>query len=258
MAVRPAPVGPVREFRQFDVEVLGAAEPGPTSRSSRWGTGFLRGRGLSGSELEVNSIGDEVCRPAYREQLIAYLEAHRDRLRDEHRDRFRDNPLRVLDCKDEACRAVSKDAPRRSRPAVRALRASTSPPSRRAFGTRAGVRPPAHAGPRPRLLHPHGVRVREPSALSEAQATFCGGGRYDGLAEVLGGPPTPGVGFGIGPGPDPAGHGGEGSIRCPGRAGWMLRRRGGRRRREPARRGGRPGPRAAGVSGRCAVRRPAR
>ncbi len=53
-----------------------------------------------------------MCRPAYRELLIAYLEEHRERLQDEHRDRFRENPLRVLDCKDDACREVSKDAPR--------------------------------------------------------------------------------------------------------------------------------------------------
>ena len=60
----------------------------------------------------MNSIGDETCRPAYRELLLAYLREHRDRLTDEHRDRFEDNPLRVLDCKDEACRAVSAEAPR--------------------------------------------------------------------------------------------------------------------------------------------------
>jgi histidyl-tRNA synthetase len=60
----------------------------------------------------VNSIGDEACRPAYREELVAFLRANADRLRDEHRNRFEDNPLRVLDCKDEACRAVAMEAPR--------------------------------------------------------------------------------------------------------------------------------------------------
>ena len=63
-------------------------------------------------ELQLNSIGDGSAVPAYRELLIAYLEANADRLRDEHRDRFRDNPLRVLDCKDDACRAVSAEAPK--------------------------------------------------------------------------------------------------------------------------------------------------
>ena len=68
--------------------------------------------GLRRFELQVNSIGDQVCRPAYRELLIEYLEGQRERLRDEHRDRFRENPLRVLDCKDEACRDVAADAPK--------------------------------------------------------------------------------------------------------------------------------------------------
>src|SRR5207244_7408955 len=76
------------------------------------GERFLRDTGLQRFELQLNSIGDEVCRPAYREGLIAYLEAHRERLRDEHKDRFRENPMRVLDCKDEACRDVAEDAPK--------------------------------------------------------------------------------------------------------------------------------------------------
>ena len=67
--------------------------------------------GAHADRAELNSIGDEVCRPAYRE-LVAYLREHRDRLTDEHRERFEDNPLRVLDCKDEACRAVAAEAPR--------------------------------------------------------------------------------------------------------------------------------------------------
>jgi histidyl-tRNA synthetase len=189
--------GRYREFRQFDVEVIGAPEPAADVEVIAVGDRFLRGAGLQGLRLEVNSIGDEVCRPAYREELIAYLEGARDRLRDEHRDRFRDNPLRVLDCKDEACRAVAEGAPKISD---------------RLCGPCA-----EHFAAVQRGLHDEGVAfVHQPTlvrgldyytrtafefvagALSEGQGTVCGGGRYDGLAEVLGGPPAAGVGFASG------------------------------------------------------------
>src|SRR5438270_364400 len=71
-----------------------------------------RAAGLARFRLALNSIGDGTCRPAYREELLAYLRAHREQLRDDHRDRFEENPLRVLDCKDEACRAVAAGAPK--------------------------------------------------------------------------------------------------------------------------------------------------
>src|SRR5439155_15922756 len=85
--------GRLREFRVFGVEVIGVAGPEPDVEVIALGDSFLREAGLRRFELQVNSIGDEVCRPAYREELIAYLEAHRERLRDEHRDRFRENPM---------------------------------------------------------------------------------------------------------------------------------------------------------------------
>ena len=104
--------GRYREHRQFGIEVFGDRGPGRRRRGDRVGDAFLRGLGLGRIELQLNSIGDEVCRPAYREELIAFLRANRDRLTDEHSDRFEDNPLRVLDCKDDACRAVAKEAPK--------------------------------------------------------------------------------------------------------------------------------------------------
>jgi histidyl-tRNA synthetase len=63
------------------------------------GDRFLRGRGLTDLELQINSIGDPECRPAYREKLIAYLEPHADELDEDCRTRLRTNPLRVFDCK---------------------------------------------------------------------------------------------------------------------------------------------------------------
>src|SRR5262249_37772966 len=109
--------GRLREFRTFGIEVLGAREPQADVDVIETGDLLLRilrsGRPvLEGIELQLNSIGDEVCRPAYRQLLISYLQANEDRLRDEHKARYRENPLRVLDCKDDACREVSKDAPK--------------------------------------------------------------------------------------------------------------------------------------------------
>ena len=104
--------GRYREHRQFGIEVFGTEDPGADAEVIAVGDAFLRGLGLTRIELQLNSIGDEVCRPAYREELVAFLRANRDRLTDEHKDRFEDNPLRVLDCKDDACRAVAREAPR--------------------------------------------------------------------------------------------------------------------------------------------------
>src|SRR5207247_2208529 len=104
--------GRLREFRAFGAEVVGVAEPEADVEVILLADAFLKETGLARLELQINSMGDEVCRPAYRDELVRYLEANRDRMRDEHRDRFRDNPMRVLDCKDDACREVAAGAPK--------------------------------------------------------------------------------------------------------------------------------------------------
>jgi histidyl-tRNA synthetase len=194
--------GRLREFRTFGIEVLGAAEPHADVDVIETGDLLLRilrsGRPvLDGIELQLNSIGDEVCRPAYRELLASYLEANEDRLRDEHKARYRDNPLRVLDCKDDACREVSKDAPK--------IIDHLCGPCADHFATvRAGL-DEARIGYTlvPTLVRGLDYYTRtafefvSPS-LGPSQGTVLGGGRYDGLAEALGGAATPGVGFGSG------------------------------------------------------------
>ncbi len=153
--------------------------------------------GLSRVDLQVNSIGDENCRPAYRQALVEYLESQVSRLRDEHRDRFRDNPLRVLDCKDPACREVALDAPRITDHLDAACKEHFD-------AVLAGLEEEGIAATVESTLV-RGLDYYTRTAfefvhrdLSPSQSTVCGGGRYDGLAEVLGGPPTPGVGFGMG------------------------------------------------------------
>ena len=189
--------GRLREFRQFGVEVIGSGVPVADAETILLGHEYLQLAGIGDLRLEVNSLGDSVCRPVYRERLLAYLEANRDRLRDEHRERFRENPLRVLDCNDESCRAVARNAPK--------IVDSLCGPCREHFDAVL------------RALDDEGLAVRRVDtlvrgldyyertafeyvspALPEGQASVGGGGRYDGLAEVLGLSPTPGVGFAIG------------------------------------------------------------
>jgi histidyl-tRNA synthetase len=189
--------GRYREHRQFGVEVFDVPAPAADVEVMVVGDAFLRSLGVTGYEIQVNSIGDEVCRPAYREELIGFLEGNRDRLRDEHRDRFAENPLRVLDCKDEACRAVAAEAP--------ILLDRLCGPCREHWEAvldgleQEGLRP---------VVTPTVVRGLDfytrtafefvAAGISEQQGTLFGGGRYDGLAETLGGPSVPGVGFGMG------------------------------------------------------------
>jgi histidyl-tRNA synthetase len=190
--------GRYREHRQFGVEAIDAPDPGSDVEVIALGDACLRSLGLSRYELQINSLGDEVCRPAYRERLVAYLVANRERLRDEHRERFRENPMRVLDCKDEACHAVAADAPRMVDYLCDACRDHFD-------GVLDGLRA---EGLKPQVT-PTVVRgldyytrtafefVSEVTSLSQAGTLF-GGGRYDGLAEALGGTHVPGVGFGMG------------------------------------------------------------
>jgi len=193
--------GRYREHRQFGVEILGTDAPGADVEVMAVGDALLRSLGMTRYHVEVNSLGDETCRPAYRETLLDYLRAHRDELRDEHKDRFEDNPLRVLDCKDEACRRVAAGAP--------AMIDHLCDDCRAAFDA---VRDGLAAAGIETVLTPTLVRGLDyytrtafefvSDALQEGgnqqQSTLFGGGRYDGLAEALGGPRVPGVGFGMG------------------------------------------------------------
>jgi histidyl-tRNA synthetase len=193
--------GRLREHRQFGVEVFGTDAPTADVDVMMVGDRFLRSLGLGRYHLEVNTLGDETCRPAYRATLIAYLREHQGELHDEHKDRFEENPLRVLDCKDEACRAVAAGAPMMLDHLCDACREHFD--AVLAELRAAGLDP---------MLVPTLVRGLDyytrtafefvsdamHDAGNQQQATLFGGGRYDGLAETLGGPHVPGVGFGMG------------------------------------------------------------
>ena len=189
--------GRLREFRVFGVELLGAGSPAADVEVIATADAFLRGRGLSRQVLHLNSIGDATCRPAYRDALIEHLRPHVDAFDDACRNRLEANPMRVLDCKVDG-----------EHPAVRSAPAITDHLCDACRDHLDGVRVGLDAAGVPWEADPRLVRGLDyytrtafefvTPSLPAGQATICGGGRYDGLAEVLGGAATPGVGFGMG------------------------------------------------------------
>ena len=188
--------GRFRQFYQLDVEAIGEASPVVDAEVLAMLMTFLRRLGLQRLELHVNSLGDATCRPRYREELKQYIRRHLDRLCSECQSRFERNPLRVLDCKKEGCRAVMRDAPQ--------TMAFLCDPCRQHFETLAALL--AGVGITyvldPKLVRGLDYYTRTTfEVIAEglgAQNSVTGGGRYDGLIEEIGGPPTPGIGFAVG------------------------------------------------------------
>jgi histidyl-tRNA synthetase len=188
--------GRYREHYQFGVEVIGSDDPAVDAELIGLQRRWYEGVGVKGLRLLVNSIGDGKCRPAYLELLVAFLDEHADELCDECRERRDVNPLRTFDCKEKGCRAVMASAPK-----------ITDHLCEECAAHFADVR--AHLDARgvdyavdPGLVRGLDYYTRTAwewqwPELGAADA-LSGGGRYDGLAEQLGGRPTPGVGFGAG------------------------------------------------------------
>ncbi len=188
--------GRYRQHAQFGAEVLGAAEPAADTEVASLAVRLLQSLGLAKFELHLSSVGDSVCRPHYIEVLRAYYRPHLGEVCEDCRRRFDVAPLRLLDCKRERDREFARGAPR--------ILDYLCDPCRQHF---AGVRASLDAMGVDYIVDPLIVRGLDyytrtawealSSALGAQDAIF-GGGRYDGLAEQLGGPPTPGVGFGMG------------------------------------------------------------
>ncbi len=189
--------GRYRQHHQVGVEALGPADADLDVEVVSLADGFFRRLGLSDFVLKVNSMGDGACRPAYIELLRSALEERRDQLCGEHRERLDANPLRALDCKREECRSATADVPH-------LVDHLCEPCSAHFARVRAGLE--ALGVPNTvdhRLVRGFDYYTRTTfefasGAIDAAQNGIGGGGRYDGLVEMLGGPPTPGIGFGIG------------------------------------------------------------
>jgi histidyl-tRNA synthetase len=189
--------GRYRQHYQLGVEALGIKDADVDVEVIALAHDFFAGLGLREATLKLYSMGDGVCRPGYVALLGAFLEERADQLCAPHRERHLENPLRVLDCKSPECRAATEDAPR--------FLDHLCDPCRAHFDrVRAGLDAIGISYTVDfRLVRGFDYYTRTTfefasDALEAAQNGIGGGGRYDGLVELLGGPPTPGIGFGIG------------------------------------------------------------
>lgn len=193
--------GRQRQFHQIDAECLGADSALADAEMIIMLARFLEVIGLKGLTLELNTLGCPECRPAYRQQLAGFL-GHLDHERfcEDCRRRVGTNPLRVLDCKVPACKEMTAGAP--------APIDAACPACGERFAAVRRLLDAAHVGYRlsPRLVRGLDYYQRttfEMTASLEdgkigAQTAVAGGGRYDGLTRLLGGPDMPGVGFACG------------------------------------------------------------
>jgi len=188
--------GRFRQFHQFGVEVFGSDDPAIDAEVIAMAVDFCARLGLSGLELRLNSLGCPECRPVLRENLAEFFHRRDADLCPDCRQRLERNPLRILDCKEERCRNAGKDAP-----------TSLDCLCQRCAANFQAVK--WHLD----LLH---VSYLEDGRLVRgldyytgaafeivvrdigAQSSIGGGGRYDGLVEACGGPPTPGIGYAFG------------------------------------------------------------
>jgi histidyl-tRNA synthetase len=189
--------GRLRQFHQFGAELFGTEAPFADTEAMAFLHGFLREAGLSGVSLEINSLGDPECRPRFNERLAAFLAARDADLCDDCRRRRERNPLRVLDCKAERCIRATADAP--------SILDSLCAPCREHFSS---VEASLASAGIPFSRNPRMVRGLDYYRRTTfefvipgmgAQNTVAAGGRYDGLAEMIGGKePVPAIGFAIG------------------------------------------------------------
>lgn len=188
--------GRQRQFHQIGVELLGFADAYSDVEAIAIAWDLLAALGLQGLVLELNSLGSSEDRARYRELLLAWLEQRRDQLDADSQARIASNPLRVLDSKHPGTQELLADAP--------SLASALSDDSQARF---AAVQQALTALGIPFVLNPRLVRGLDyyshtafeiTSSQLGAQATVCGGGRYDGLVQQLGGPATPAIGWALG------------------------------------------------------------
>ena len=188
--------GRTREFWQFGVELYGSGSALADAEAIMLAESVFKSFGLENIVLRINSIGDNNCRPAFRQALIEYFERHEEQLCPTCRDRLHKNPLRILDCKNPECKEISKGAPKTLDhlcPECNAhfdeLKSALD-----SCGVKYVVDPMIVRG----LDYYNGTVFEFTVDSIGAQSTVCGGGRYDTLLGSIGGPDMPAVGFGMG------------------------------------------------------------
>ncbi|MGI6119183.1 MAG: histidine--tRNA ligase [Desulfosporosinus sp.] len=188
--------GRFRQFHQFGVEVLGAHQAVVDAEVISLVWNIYQRLGLSGLEVHVNSVGCPVCRTKHRAELQQFLSTRQEKLCKDCLDRFARNPLRTLDCKNPDCQAATEGAPT----TLDSLCEDCSAHLERVLALLGAAGVAFRVDPRlVRGLDYYTKTAFEVMAEElGTQSAICGGGRYDGLVEEIGGPPTPGFGFAMG------------------------------------------------------------
>ena len=188
--------GRLREFHQFGVEVFGAGAPAADAEVISVANEIFAFLGVRNLKLEINSIGCPECRKNYHNALKAYFESKKENLCGTCLERLEKNPMRILDCKSPVCSDITKDAPVILDYVCDECKAHFESVKKYldVMNIEYTVNPRIVRG-----LDYYSRTVFEfVSTEIGAQGTVCGGGRYDGLVEELGGPHTPALGFGMG------------------------------------------------------------
>ena len=190
--------GRLRQHYQFGCEIIGDQNPVIDAQLIAIARNFYRQIGLSDVSIQVNSIGNEDSRKAYKQELVAYYRSKRRMLCEDCKRRLTKNPLRLLDCKEEGCLPLRSEAPQ--------IVDWLDEPSKEHFMRVIGYLDELDVS---YVLNPYLVRGLDyyshtvfevwPNAETQgSQSSLCGGGRYDGLIDQLGGRPTPAAGFSLG------------------------------------------------------------
>lgn len=191
--------GRQREFHQIGVEAFGSDNPAVDVEVITMALRLFKQLGLTGLRVAINTLGDQETRNTYRQALIDYLKPHYDELSEDSQERLEKNPLRVLDSKDPRDKQFVDDAP--------SILDYLTDDAQKHFALVKKMLDELNID---YTVDPTMVRgldyynhtifevMVQAKSLGQGYTTICGGGRYSGLVEELGGPDTPGVGFGIG------------------------------------------------------------
>jgi histidyl-tRNA synthetase len=188
--------GRYREHYQLSLEVIGSADPVVDAEVIQFYAELLRTVGVTEYELLLNSIGDANCRPAYVRRLNEWLDAHPELLDEEARHKRETSPLQVFDVKNPEVRTALEDAPKIGEALCDACREHFDAVRSHldTYGIEYVLEPTLVRG----LDYYTRTTFEFVGPDENVNSTICGGGRYDGLVEAVGGPATPGIGFGAG------------------------------------------------------------
>ena len=189
--------GRYRQFNQFGIEVFGADHATIDAEVITLAVEIFKRLGLTGLSVKINTVGCADCRPKHMEELKTYFRQHEDNLCETCRDRLERNPLRILDCKEDGCKAVAKGAPT----TIEAACDNCSTHFNQLLGYLDAVDISYEIDTN--LVRGLDYYVRTAfevviNSVGSAQNALCGGGRYNGMVEQFGGDDMPGIGYAMG------------------------------------------------------------